>query len=439
VKKISKGLKPLPRPPSRQTSILRHETTQRISPIPGNNNSSSLVDSARRYNTNSRKPSVASSITSEESVECSNDSHKLSSNGQILSLMGNKLTPSPLLPSKPSANRGNDSPATTIGNRILNSTQSFGPSRGPSPLTLGLHDVVPLAVAFQEVCHACFRGSDESQVQVRLIGDLMISFPAGIVNVIANNINPAPLQFRLSNSKSLESLLPNKELIQTSSKSDNEDPDLKVFEFNMKNLQDLLKQQSEQNPSASYFNVDILKYQVRAKNGAGSCPLQMVAYWKCEETHTDLRLDYKYNAHTMATPCPLLNLSVAVPIDGGVKNMQSQPTGTWSKETSRALWKFPELSQHNSGGVGSFRARFQLTNGPGSQGTIAAQFNCEGTTLSGVDFQLVGPGYRLSLAKKRFVSGKYICDGNASSVGGDQYRYAAPPIRDTDVGSGSEC
>jgi hypothetical protein len=55
--------------------------------------------------------------------------------------------------------------------------------------------------------------------------------------------------------------------------------------------------------------------------------------------------------------------------------------------------------------VGSLRARFQLANGPGSQGTIAAQFNCEGTTLSGVDFELEGPGYRLSLAKKRFVSG----------------------------------
>ena len=40
------------------------------------------------------------------------------------------------------------------------------------------------------------------------------------------------------------------------------------------------------------------------------------------------------------------------------------------------------------------------------QGTIAAQFNCEGTTLSGVDFELVGHGYRLSLVKKRFVSGK---------------------------------
>jgi hypothetical protein len=77
-------------------------------------------------------------------------------------------------------------------------------------------------------------------------------------------------------------------------------------------------------------------------------------------------------------------------------------------ENNRALWKLTELSQHvDGGGVGSLRGRFELSNGPGSQGTIAAQFNCEGTTLSGVDFELVGTGYRLSLAKKRFVSGNY--------------------------------
>lgn len=78
-----------------------------------------------------------------------------------------------------------------------------------------------------------------------------------------------------------------------------------------------------------FYYCFFIRHQVRAKSGAGSCPLQMVAYWKCEDSHTDLRLDYKYNAHTMATPCPLLNLSVAVPIDGGVKNMQSQPNGSW--------------------------------------------------------------------------------------------------------------
>ncbi len=81
-------------------------------------------------------------------------------------------------------------------------------------------------------------------------------------------------------------------------------------------------------------------------------------------------------------------------------------------ESNRALWKFPELFARGDGsdgsGVGSLRGRFELTGGPGSQGTIAAQFNCEGTTLSGVDLELVGPGYRLSLVKKRFVSGKYL-------------------------------
>ena len=55
----------------------------------------------------------------------------------------------------------------------------------------------------------------------------------------------------------------------------------------------------------------------------------------------------------------------------------------------------------------SVRARFQLSDGPGSQGTIAAQFNCEGTTLSGVEFELVGIGYRVSLVKRRFVSGNF--------------------------------
>ena len=75
------------------------------------------------------------------------------------------------------------------------------------------------------------------------------------------------------------------------------------------------------------------------------------------------------------------------------------------------MWKFTELSQHTDNGVGSLRARFELSSGPGSQGTIAAQFNCEGTTLSGIDFELAGVGYRLSLVKKRFVSGKYVAVG----------------------------
>ena len=105
--------------------------------------------------------------------------------------------------------------------------------------------------------------------------------------------------------------------------------DCQVFEFNMHSLQELLHKQAELNPTASYFNIDILKYQIGSLPGAGSCPLQMVSYWKCEKDHTDLRLDYKYNQHAMAKPSALLGVSIAVPMDGGVTNMTSQPKGTW--------------------------------------------------------------------------------------------------------------
>lgn len=82
-------------------------------------------------------------------------------------------------------------------------------------------------------------------------------------------------------------------------------------------------------------------------------------------------------------------------------------------DTNRIIWKFTELSQHcENHGVGSMLARFDLDTGPSSPATISATFNCEGTTLSGLDFQLVGSGYRLSLVKRRFISGKYICDGD---------------------------
>jgi hypothetical protein len=142
----------------------------------------------------------------------------------------------------------------------LMKTPSFGLSRGPSPLTLGMSDVVPLAVAFQEVCHACFNGAEETQCQVRLIGDMMISFPAGIVQVVAYNPNPAQLSFKIKNASVFESIVPNSQLITQSDLLST--PDGKVFEFKMEALKDLLKVQAEQNPNAAYFNIDLLKYQV---------------------------------------------------------------------------------------------------------------------------------------------------------------------------------
>ena len=70
---------------------------------------------------------------------------------------------------------------------------------------------------------------------VRLLGDMMLSFPAGIVSVLAANPYPAPLQFRILNAGRLESVLPNKQLIHKVKNLCTSD--LLVFEFNMQSLQ----------------------------------------------------------------------------------------------------------------------------------------------------------------------------------------------------------
>ncbi|XP_037897923.1 F-BAR domain only protein 2 isoform X4 [Glossina fuscipes] len=287
----------------------------------------------------------------------------------------------------------------------------IGSSRGPSPLTIGISDTIPLAVAFHEIIHAYFRGSDESRCQVKISGDMMLSFPAGIAGLLANNPNPNKLGFRIKNVQNLDNFIPNSKLVQVDKNQSSSFSTM--LEFNMPALTALLRRQAEHNPTASYFNVDILKYQVRTKPGASSCPFQLVSYWKCEPTFTALKIDYKYNNHAMASACPLLNVTLSVPVNGSVRNVQSKPHSAWLGESNRLVWNFTDISQNSpDGGVGTLRARLELGDGPSTPALLSTQFNCEGTTLSGIEFELQGSGYRLSLVKRRFVSGKYVCEGD---------------------------
>lgn len=75
-------------------------------------------------------------------------------------------------------------------------------------------------------------------------------------------------------------------------------------------------------------------------------------------------------------------------------------------DTKTVTWKIVELAQYSEcQGSGSLKARFEVDNiCPVSP--IVTQFNCEGTTLSGVEFELASSGYRVSLIKRRFVAGK---------------------------------
>nr|XP_033773088.1 SH3-containing GRB2-like protein 3-interacting protein 1 isoform X8 [Geotrypetes seraphini] len=284
-----------------------------------------------------------------------------------------------------------------------------GSSRGPSPLTMGAQDTLPVAAAFTETVNAYFKGADPNKCIVKITGEMVLSFPAGITRHFANNPAPAVLTFRITNYSRLEHVLPNPQLLCC----DNTQTDTTAKEFwvNMPNLMTHLKKVSEQKPQATYYNVDMLKYQVSTQS-LQSTPLNLAVSWRCDPASTDLRIDYKYNTEAMTTPVALNNVQFLIPIDGGVTKLQAVlPPAVWSAEQQRILWKIPDISQKSeNGGVGSLLARFQLSEGPSKPAPLVVQFTSEGSTLSGCDIELLGAGYRFSLVKKRFAAGKYLAD-----------------------------
>ncbi|XP_041815576.1 F-BAR domain only protein 2 isoform X1 [Chelmon rostratus] len=311
-------------------------------------------------------------------------------------------------PTAPLARAESSSSLSSNASLSAGNTPTVGTSRGPSPVTLASQDALPIAVAFTESVNAYFKGADPTKCIVKITGEMTLSFPMGIIKVFTTNPSPAVLTFKLKNTSRLEQILPNQQLLYSDpSQSDSNSKD---FWFNMQALTSYLRKASDQNPSASYYNVDILKYQVMS-DGIHSTPLNLTVYWKCTPSTSDLRVDYRYNPESMAIPGPLTNVQILVPVDGGVTSMQSLPNSIWNSEQNKCLWKLSDISEKSENeGAGSLRAKFELSNGPSNPSTLAVQFMNEGSTLSGVDMDLQGTGYRLSLSKKRFATGRYMAD-----------------------------
>ncbi|NWR60351.1 FCHO2 protein, partial [Bucorvus abyssinicus] len=316
-------------------------------------------------------------------------------------------------PAAPLGHAGSISSISSSASLSAANTPTVGVSRGPSPVRLGNQDTLPVAVALTESVNAYFKGADPTKCIVKITGDMTVSFPSGIIKVFTSNPSPAVLCFRVKNTSKLEQILPNAQLVY--SDHSQSESSTKDFWMNMQAITVYLKKLSEQNPSASYYNVDVLKYQV-SSYGIQSTPLNLATYWKCNASTTDVRVDYKYNPESMNVPSVLSHVQVVVPVDGGVTNMQSLPPAKWNEDQMKAYWKISSISEksENGGnfviliGSGSLRAKFELSEGPSKPATLAMQFISEGSTLSGVDVELVGTGYRLSLLKKRFATGKTL-------------------------------
>ncbi|XP_039589302.1 F-BAR domain only protein 1 [Passer montanus] len=283
---------------------------------------------------------------------------------------------------------------------------ALGLSRGPSPVVLGSQDALPVATAFTEYVHAYFKGRDADSCLVKVTGELTMSFPAGIVRVLGGPAAPPVLSFRLLNAAAIEQFLPNAELLY--SDPSQSDPSTKDFWLNMAALTGHLQKQAEQSPAASYYNVALLKYQF-SRLGPGSAPLRLCVRWDCAPGATRVSVEYGYNAAALALPVPLGNVHVLLPLEEPLTNLRLQPAASWNLEEKRLLWKLLDVpGAPGQGGCGRLSASWEPLGGPSKPSPVAAQFSSEGSTLSGVEVELAGAGYRMSLVKKRFATGIYL-------------------------------
>uniref|UniRef100_A0A8C2ADR0 FCH and mu domain containing endocytic adaptor 1 n=1 Tax=Cyprinus carpio TaxID=7962 RepID=A0A8C2ADR0_CYPCA len=297
-----------------------------------------------------------------------------------------------------------DDPTKAWSSNLRSPHAPPGLSRGPSPISLSTQESWPVAAAITEYINAYFRGGEHNCCLVKITGDLTMSFPAGIIRIFTTNPNAPVLSFRLVNISRVDHFLPNKKLLY--SDPSQSDPDTKDFWFNMPALTLHLQREAELNPQASYYNVALLKYQASSQD-PGRAPLLLSA--ECQRSGTVTRVSLDYHCCPATAPATqLTSVQVLLPLDHTATDLQCQPPASWNAEERRLLWKLSNLSptNHRSGTLCASWQCLEVPRGPPP--SLAVQFVGSGASLAGLDVELVGSRYRMSLVKKRFATGKYM-------------------------------
>jgi len=82
-----------------------------------------------------------------------------------------------------------------------------------------------------------------------------------------------------------------------------------------------------------------------------------------------------------------------------------------SAQSKKATWRLGDISGSSEATRhGSLQATFDLSSSveQKSANVVAVQFLCDSSSLSGVDFEITSAGYRVSLIKKRIVTGIWL-------------------------------
>ncbi|MEQ2190492.1 hypothetical protein XENOCAPTIV_024339 [Xenoophorus captivus] len=285
---------------------------------------------------------------------------------------------------------------------------------------------------------------------VKITGDLMMSFPAGITRIFTANPNVPVLSFRLVNISRIDHFLPNQKLLYRSAalSSSLHKP---VFYaavyvlFYCVRVLSVTRPRVTRTPGTSGSTCRLCSSTCRERpsstprlrtttseclsvfsgSGPGASPVigRVSAQRHGDPSIPRLSLLPRHGAlhPTHRSPGPassgphrgrravpatrLLSSSLIFP--SHIQQWHSGLVAQRNAEDRRLLWKIPDLSPTNhSKGSGTLCASWQCLEAPrGPPPSLAVQFVGSGTSLSGMDVELVGTRYRMSLVKKRFATG----------------------------------
>ncbi|VDP35480.1 unnamed protein product [Heligmosomoides polygyrus] len=269
---------------------------------------------------------------------------------------------------------------------------------------------VPIAMAVNEYSHVWFKSANVEERITRTFGVVLISFAATSLPLLTDvHSDIEPLQFSLVDAAAIKSVVPNKQLLLPDSVASQHGPSY-YYQFDRLGLANWLLAQQKEKPTAAFFNAEVLRYEVSEEEGLIQPPLLLSNYWKCEEDHTDVRIDYHLNTECPIT-APLLNLVFATKLSGNVSNVTSDPAANWSAESSSLSWTVTELSRHGDC-AGSLKARVHLSaGGPSQPAHVHVVFQCSDATISGVNVSLANSDtYHLSMVRRKVMAGKYFSE-----------------------------
>ncbi|CAM4756578.1 unnamed protein product [Rotaria magnacalcarata] len=324
----------------------------------------------------------------------------------------------------PSIANGRTTPFTGPNNQSFSNSLMTSLDQRMSPLTIGASDQIPIAVAFQETIHVMMSGDDQTKWKVRILGDMLVSFPAAILNLL---VNPSPilniLEFRLQNLNKVENIIANPQLI-TLNQSGEESSDGPTYSFNMSALSNILRNLQEKNRSLPFFNFGILKYEVK-HTGVLNIPIQVSSQWTRTFDTISVNINYRFNSSALPESIRLVNdiVTFYTVIADGQQINQSIPMAEWSSNEHKLLWKVPYIFDGSGTLAATIMTSQSTTDGSDSDqqqkplsasSIVHVQFLAENALFSSINFEFACRGYRVSLLKKKICSGKYQSEPDQS-------------------------